>query len=201
MMTPTWRCKSGCIGFEYSLEPLKGELASTQIRRVATQLVAALAPLAVVTNNDFGTVLLGECVGEFSGSEAGQLLVSALKTVSDVSDFQIECSLLCRDENLQTFAIDPGMSIRIERADKSDSGNHSPLELYLSLDTDVFVSVTDVDRDNRKIAQINAPVFNKFLQQLKMAGGALRRIDSDYFNYLPELITAEGFVVPGIPMS
>jgi hypothetical protein len=117
-----------------------------------------------------------------------------LETYPDITRVFVTCDLRCEDDDGRELVIPGGLSFWVQLAE-DDSPPDEPLEVNLTLDTDVYLARSwGEDRDNRALAARNAPRFNRFLAGfLRVTGAAVESVSADDYR---GQVDATGIVLP-----
>ena len=188
----TWRAKSGLIMFHLAM-PSRGKPAAS-IRRATKALLDEVRLIGAAREVEVSTRSGGESAHEWSDALDGNLIAQRLEAYPDVTAVLVRCDLHCEDLHAREFVIPAGMTFWAQLAE-IDSPAEEPLELNVTLDTDVYVAKSwGDDRDNRELALRNAPRFNRFLINLLRATGAT--VDSVSADDYRGQVEATGIVLP-----
>lgn len=186
----TWRIKSGIIMFHLTM-PSNADSAAA-IRRASAAFMDDVAAIGTPCNVAVSTRSGGEYAAEWTGVTDSTELARRLEHYADVTGVEIGCDLHCEDRGGGSFVIRSGLGFWVRLAEV-DSPPDEPLELNVTLDTDVYLSKTwGEDRDNRELAALNAPRFNRFLVGLvRDTGATIESVSADDY---PDQVNASGVV-------
>jgi hypothetical protein len=166
----TWRVKSGIIMFHLTM-PSNAEPAAA-IRRATAAFLDQVGLIGAAGEVDVSTRAGGEYAQEWTDIVDIKDVVRRLEKYPDVTAVQIRCDLRCEDSCGARFEIPGGLTFWVQLAEV-DSPPEDPLDLNLTLDTDVYLPMSwGDDRDNRELAARNAPRFNLLLAHLLRETGA-----------------------------
>jgi hypothetical protein len=188
----TWRSKSGLIMFHLTMP--SNLVPAAAIRRATATFLDQVALIGVAREVDVSTRSGGEYAHEWTDIVDSQDVVQRLDGYPDVTAVQIRCDLRCEDRHGGSFEIPGSLTFWVQQAEV-DSPPEDPLELNLTLDTDIYVvrSWGD-DRDNRELAARNAPRFNLFLTRLlRETGAAVDSVSADDYQ---GQVDATGILLP-----
>jgi hypothetical protein len=192
MAATTWRSKSGLIMFHLAM-PSRGEPV-VSIRRATEALLDQVNLIGAAREVEVSTRSGGESAHEWSDALDGNQIAQRLEGYPDVTAVLVRCDLHCEDRHASKFVIPAGMTFWAQLAE-IDSPADEPLELNITLDTDVYVAKSWGDnRDNRELAVRNAPRFNRFLVNLlRDTGATVESVSADDYRGQVE---ATGIVLP-----
>lgn len=163
MTTSSWTTGSGLVTFNLKI-PQHGSPA-VQLANATSIILENAHIVGSLTYASLSTLSEGEDAVEWDvGELETQAIIRAVQEHTDTARVELTFDLRCRDTNDVEFVIARGMDCRIERGSLVDPNATDPLEITISLDTDVYSPVTwGQERDNRSLAARNAPLFNQFL--------------------------------------
>jgi hypothetical protein len=174
--------------------PSRGEPA-TSIRRATAVFFEHVNIVGAPRKVEVSTRSGGEGAYEWSDVVDGDQIAQRLEEHADVTALLVRCDLHCEDRH-SGFVIPLGMTFWIQLAE-IDSPPEEPLELNVTLDTDIYVAGSwGDDRDNRALASRNAPSFNRFLASLLRETGAT--VESVSAGDYREQVDATGIVLPAV---
>lgn len=189
----TWRSKSGIIMFHLAMPSSAAPAAA--IRRAVEVFIHQVTSVGTVREVKVSTRAGGEDAEEWKVAGDEREIVQRLAECADVTAVLARCDLRCEDRDGEAFIIPGGLTFWVQLAE-IDSPPEEPLEINVTLDTDVYIPKTwGDDRDNRELAMRNAPRFNRFLDALVRETGAL--IDSVSADDYPGQVDANGIVLRG----
>lgn len=143
--------------------PSAGEPAAA-MTQATTALLANLSTIGIATEIELSTRSKGEDAIEWANEIDAQSVASRLRAYPDLTGAKIRVALRCLDRDDQVFTIENGLLFWTQLAEL-DSPPDEPIEITLSLNTDVYMATSwGDDRNNRALAARNAPRFNAFLQ-------------------------------------
>ena len=190
----TWRRGSGLIVFRLSV-PTRSSPAAT-MANCTSALFAHIALVGNIRDISLATLAKGDDTMEWNEPVAEREVVDAIAKQADASRVVYGCDLVCRTPGAPNVTITHGMTLWIEFADLGRPDEEAPLELRIALDVDMYCETTwGTDRDNRLVAELNAPLFNEFLHQVSKACEAtVESVDAE--DYVGQ-VGARGFIVSG----
>src|SRR5512140_2076409 len=155
MTTSTWTTGSGLVTFNLKI-PQHGSLA-VQLANATSIILENARTVGNLTYASLSTLSEGEDVVEWNAGEPEtKAIIRAVQEHTDVARVELTFDLRCRDVDDVEFVIAHGMDCWIERGSLTDPNATHPLEITISLDTDVYSPVTwGQDRDNRSLAARN----------------------------------------------
>jgi len=166
----TWRLKSGIIMFHLTMPSNAAPAAA--IRRATAVFLDHVALVGAVQEVEVSTRSGGEYFQEWTDIMDSQDVVRRLERYPDLTAVQVRCDLRCEDSRGGSLEIPGGLTFWVQLAEV-DSPPEDPVELNLTLDTDVYLPTSwGNDRDNRELAARNAPRFNLLLARLLRETGA-----------------------------
>ena len=172
MTTSTWTTGSGLITFNLKI-PQHGSPA-IQLANVTAILLENARTIGSLIYASLSTLGEGEDAVEWGADELeAKAIIRAVQDHTDAARVELTFDLRCRDADDIEFVIARGMDCWIERGSLVDPSAPVPLEITISLDTDVYSAVTwGQERDNHSLAARNAPLFNQFLLAVREGTGA-----------------------------
>jgi len=172
MTTSTWTTGSGLVTFNLKI-PQHGSLA-VQLANATSIILENARTIGNLTYASLSTLSEGEDAVEWgAGEPETKAIIRAVQEHTDAARVELTFDLRCRGADGVEFVIAGGMDCWIEKGSLTDPNATDPLELTISLDTDVYSPVTwGQERDNRSLAARNAPVFNQFLLAVRERTGA-----------------------------
>jgi hypothetical protein len=188
----TWRSKSGIIMFHLAM-PSSGTPADA-IRRATAVFLEQVKLVGAARDVEVSTRAGGEAAHAWSDVGDGGQVARRLEAYPDVTGVLVRCDLQCDDRDGGRFVIPAGLTWWVQLAE-IDSPPDEPIELNVTLDTDVYLAHSwGDDRDNRELAARNAPRFNRFLAQLLRDTGAhVESVSADDYR---GQVDAAGIVLP-----
>jgi hypothetical protein len=192
MTATTWRSKSGIIMFHLSM-PSSGEPGAS-IRRATASFLEQVKLVGAASEAEVSTRADGEGAHVWTDRLEGGEISRRLAGCPDVTAVLVRCELRCEGRNGETFVIPGGLTFWVQLAE-IDSDPDEPLEINVTLDTDVYVARSwGDDRDNRELAMRNAPRFNRFLAGLlRDTGATVESVSAEDYR---GQVDATGFVLP-----
>jgi hypothetical protein len=172
MTTSTWTTGSGLVTFNLKI-PQHGSTA-VQLANATSIIIENAHALGNLTYASLSTLSEGEDAVEWiSGEPETQAIIRAVQEHADTARVELTFDLRCRGADDVEFMIARGMDCWIERGSLTDPDASDPLEITISLDTDIYSAVTwGQVRDNRSLSARNAPLFNQFLLAVRERTGA-----------------------------
>jgi hypothetical protein len=194
MAATTWRSKSGLIMFHLAM-PSRGQPVAS-IRLATNVFLEAVKIIGVAREVEVSTRSGGEGAHEWSDVIDGPQIAQRLEAYPDITAVLIRCDLHCEDRDASRLAIPSGMTFWVQLVEV-DSHPDAPLEMNVTLDADVYVAKSwGDDRDNRDLAQRNAPAFNRFLANLlRDTGATVESVSAEDYR---GQVDATGIVLPAL---
>jgi len=188
----TWRSKSGIIMFHLAMPSQAAPAAA--IGRATTTFLGHVTMIGAAHEVEVSTRSGGEDALTWRDTGDRQQIEQRLEALADVTAVLVRCDLQCEDRNGGSFVIPLGLTFWVQLAEV-DSDPDEPLELNVTLDTDVYLARTwGDDRDNRELAMRNAPRFNRFLATLlRDTGATVESVSADDYR---GQVDATGIVLP-----
>lgn len=170
-MPTSWRTKSGIVMFHLTMPSHNDPVRA--MRQATGEFIAELPVIGRPRSIVASTVVGGEHANTWTGELDAARVTFLLEACSDLTRVQVTCDLCCEGADGDVFAIPAGLTFWVQLAE-NDSRTDDPLEMTLVLDTDIYLAQTwGEDRDNRALAERNAPAFNRFLARLRRSTGAV----------------------------
>ena len=164
------------------------------MQRVAAAFVTGVPAIGVARSMSVSTHVGGEDAHEWDGV-IGAAEIAQLAAHRDLTRFTMDCDLRCEDTEGHELVIRDGLTFWVQLAEL-DSPPTDPLEVTLALDADIYIAHSwGEDRDNRALAAINAPIFNRFLERLLRETGAV--VESVSATGYKGQVDKTGIVLPG----
>ena len=167
--TGTWRWQRSCATWTFEISRLPDAPASTAIANCAHGVLAALPSFAAPAVADWTTESAGD---EAAVLPRGQAIDAAaidqtLRTHPDLIALALDLDLqVLAPDGTPEVALEDGAVVHIELED-------TLLVLWLSLHVDLYARHTfGVDRNNERLARLNAPRLSAFLARLADHTGA-----------------------------
>ena len=160
-------------------------------RRV--KVFSTVAPIGVVSSASLSTFAEGEDAFEWREPAPMQVRQSLVEHQT-AARLWFTIELVATTPSGAELRVPHGMDIWLERDDLLDPASHGPLELTITLNTDLYASRSwGEDRDNHALAAANAPAFNAFLAAFaKELDSSIDEVDvGDYEG----VVTTAGFAV------
>lgn len=172
MTTSTWTTGSGLVTFNLKI-PHRGSPAD-QLANVTLIILENVHTVGNLVYASLSTFSEGEDAVEWdTGETETKAIIRAVQEHTDAARVELTFDLRCRGADDIEFVITRGMDCWIERGSLTDPNAADPFEITISLDTDVYSTVTwGKERDNRSVAIRNAPLFNQFLLTVREKTGA-----------------------------
>lgn len=172
MKTSTWTTGSGLVTFNLKV-PRHGSPAA-QLANATSIILESAHAVGNLAYASLSTLSEGEDAVEWDAGELeDKAIIRAVQEHPDAARVELTFDLRCRDTDDVEFMIARGMDCWIERGSLTEPNATDPLEITISMDTDVYSPVTwGQERDNRSLAARNAPVFNQFLLAVRERTGA-----------------------------
>lgn len=188
----TWRSKSGIIMFHLAM-PSGGQPAAA-IRRAVASFLEHAAEIGAAQEMDVSTRAGGESAHTWRDVGDSAAITQRLEAFADLTAVLVRCDLQCEGRDGGSFVIPAGLTFWAQLAD-IDADPDEPIELNVTLDTDVYLARTWGDvRDNRELAMRNAPRFNRFLADLlRSTAATVESVSADDY---PGQLDATGVVLP-----
>jgi hypothetical protein len=169
----TWTTGSGLVTFN-----LKVPQRDAPAIRLAHATSVVLEHARIIGNLAYASLSTfseGEDAVEWNAGELETVaLLRAIQEHADAARVELTFDLRCRGADGAEFGIAHGMDCWIERSSLADPNASGPLEITISLNTDVYSEVTwGKERDNRSLSASNAPLFNRFLIAVRQGTGAV----------------------------
>ncbi|HWU88161.1 MAG TPA: hypothetical protein VN253_12830 [Kofleriaceae bacterium] len=166
----------------------------TAIRCATVVFLEQVKTIGIATSVEVSTRSGGEDALTWKGVLDGPRVGQRLEAYPDTTRVLVTCDLRCEDSDGREFTISDGLTFWGQLAE-DDSPPDEPLEINLTLDTDVYLPKSlGEDRDNRVLAARNAPRFNRFLASfLRETGATVESVSAgDYRGQ----VDATGIVLP-----
>ena len=198
MTTSTWRNGSGLISFNLKIpQTERPALLLAHATSVVLENARVIGSLAYAS---LSTLSEGEDAIEWHGRELESVaIVNSVQEHEDAARVELTFDLRCIGTD-GDFEISGGLDCWIERGDLSDPNADRPLELTISLDTDVYSAVTwGKERDNRVLSARNAPLFNRFLVAVRQGMRAM--VGPVHAEDYTGQVGPDGFNVPQLEQS
>ena len=182
----TWRSKSGLLMFHLDM-PTGGRPSESIIRasRVFLDKVGAIGSATIM---EVSTHAGGE--NAFTWTDLANGVAIADRLAAHAELWRVSVSSDLRIETMDHGELVLYRAMRFwAQTIEDDSPPDAPIELTLVLDTDIYLARTWGDeRDNRALASLNAPRFNRFFMSfLSETGAQVDSIsDDDYHGQLDE---------------
>jgi hypothetical protein len=172
MTTSTWTTGSGLITFKLKI-PQRGGSAD-QLANATAIILENARSVGNLAYASLSTLSEGEDAVEWdTGEPETKAIIRAVQEHADAARVELTFDLRCRGADDVEFMIARGMDCWIERGSLADPNASDPLEITISLDTDIYSVVTwGQERDNHSLAARNAPSFNQFLLAVRERTGA-----------------------------
>jgi hypothetical protein len=172
MTTSTWTTGSGLVTFNLKI-PQRGSPAA-QLANATSIILENAHTVGNLIYASLSTLSEGEDAVEWdAGEPETKAIIRAVQEHTDAARVELTFDLRCRGADDVEFVIARGMDCWIERGSLTDPDAAGPLEITISLDTDVYSPVTwGQERDNSSLAARNAPLFNQFLWAVRERTGA-----------------------------
>lgn len=193
----TWRRKGSLASWDFQVlgvPETEGELprwyASTLLR-----VLGLLDGFAWPAEVRLTTASGGEdaWVVDMAEERGADRLAEILATVDDLEDVEISLTLLCRESSGSAGAtgeIPDGATIWLTLEQDADD-RASPLRLLFSLHVDIYAARTlGHERDNARLASLNAPRLEGFLTRLEALPAEFVDIDAPSYS---DQVHAHGF--------
>jgi hypothetical protein len=162
MTVATYRVRRGIIMFHLTM-PSAGDPVAA-MTQATSALLTNLPSIGLATTVELSTRSKGEDAIKWTNEIDAPSVALRLQAYPDLTGAKIRVSLRCLGSDDQVFAIENGLLFWTQLAEP-DSPPDEPIEITLSLNTDVYMATSWGDeRDNRALAARNAPRFNAFLQ-------------------------------------
>src|ERR1041384_67092 len=166
MTMSTWTTGSGLISFNLKVpqtaRPATALAHATSVVLENARIIGSLAAASLSTLSAGEDAIVWN-VGSIEAVE----IVKMVQEHEDSARVELTFDLRCTGHNGE-FVIARGLDCWIERGPLSEPDADVPLELTISLDTDVYSAMTwGQERDNRSLSMMNAPLFNRFLSAVR----------------------------------
>jgi hypothetical protein len=194
MRTPqTFRNRSGLIAFAMDV-PLTGR-PTFMMRHWVTTMLRHAEIVGRLRSVSFDTRTEEDYRVWHSPNLSPSFIVSQIEHCTDVVAIFLRWTIVCTTPSGGELDVEDALLAYIEFADRQEPSTTDPLEATIILDTDIYAAVSwGDDRDNRVLARLNAPLFNKFLRE-SLAEIGVTNLQVDAPDYLNQVNT-EGFVIP-----
>jgi hypothetical protein len=164
----TWRQGSGLFTFDLSV-PVFGSPSAT-MARAATAVLRYLPEIGAAASVALSTLSHGDDALMWRDAEVDAASIArAVEAHIDAARVIVTGDLRCVDLDGSDIPIARALSIWIELPDLGapDPTATAELEITISIDVDIFAARSWGDeRDNARLAAVNAPRFNRFLAAL-----------------------------------
>jgi hypothetical protein len=169
----TWTTGSGLITFSLKIPQCGGQ--AVQMANATSVVLEHARAIGDLTYASLSTLREGEDAVEWNSGELEAVaILRAVQESADAARVELTFDLRCRGADGAEFVIASGMDCWIERSSLSDPNASGPMEITISLDTDVYSEVTwGEERDNRLLSACNAPLFNQFMSAVRQRTGAV----------------------------
>src|SRR3954464_6109567 len=137
MAASTWRSKSGIIMFHVTMP--SGGKPVVAIRRATATLLASVRRIGAAREMAVSGRSGGEDACTWRDMDDGKQIAQRLETLADITAALVRCDLHCEDRDDGRFVVPGGMTFWVQLAE-IDSDPDEPLEINVTLDTDVYVA-------------------------------------------------------------
>ncbi len=189
----TWRRGSGLVAFTMNV-PSAGQPVAT-MARWAVALLKHVRLVGSISSVSLSTHTEEDAQTWTSDQIVESDIIDRIQSCDDLASVTCTCDLSFTTLDGTRSDIPSGLMAYVEFANRDKPDPDAPLESTIILDTDIYAAVSwGEDRDNRDLSRLNAPTFNRFLEEFanELSGDAFGVDGPDYSGQ----VNVRGFVIP-----